>query len=247
MRLVASIYKLCGCHSIVRNENKMTDKLEILVVEDQPKHLADVKVVLDGRKQYGIEADYVSTLDDTKRKLEEKKYDGILSDVFFPKREGEEDLASGLWVAEYGIQNGVPFILVTSTYHHGEKTEPVNKWLSHKGLQLVDWQGDGSYYGWKNSEGDRKNWEGGFLSLMSFIEGVKEGLTLIEPDSFGKPADPKTETLEARYMIDIVNCSTYGEIPNFYALTGSTLSPSCAFKVDFVKKVFDKYGKDLFS
>jgi len=153
----------------------MTEKLEILVVEDQPHHLADVRAVIDSRRQYGIEADYVSTLDDAKRKLEEKRYDGILSDVFFPEREGEEESASGLWIAEYGLENKVPFILVTSTYHHGRKTEEVNQQLriKYKIGGLIDAEPEGCSPN-TDLEVKKKNWKGGLLALAYFIEDSRE-------------------------------------------------------------------------
>ena len=156
----------------------MKEELEILVVEDQPKHLADVKAVLEGRKQYGIGVDYVSTLDAAKRKLEEKGYDGILSDVFFPEREGGEEAPSGLLVAKWGIDNRVPFILVTSTYHHGKKTDEVCTRLRKEvGVSyisiMLDTQPIGCHIN-PELEAHKKNWEGGFLALMYFIKTPKE-------------------------------------------------------------------------
>ncbi|MBS3171809.1 hypothetical protein J4449_04320 [Candidatus Woesearchaeota archaeon] len=221
----------------------MIKKLEILVVEDQPKHLADVKAVLEDRRQYGTEADYVSTLDGIKRELKEKKYDGILSDVFFPEKEGGEEAPSGLWVAEYGIQNGVPFVLVTSTYHHGSKTEPIHSWLCYdKGLALVDLQHLDENYQMKDSEGEsgRKNWKGGFLSLMFFIEGVKQGLISNDPDNFGKPVD-RNAPVSARSMTDRVNAAHIkGTLPSFergFSEVGRRLAI----------EVFERYGRDLYS
>lgn len=219
----------------------MKEKLEILVVEDQPEHLADVRAVLDSRKQYGIGADYVSNLDDTKRKLEKRNYDGILSDVFFPEREGEAESAAGLWVAEYGRIYRIPFILVTSTYHHGDKTEPINHWLRRKGPKLVDWMpSDDEYYQRKNSEGDRKNWEGGLLSLMYFIEGLKKGLIGCDPDNFGEIVNVEKDCLYMNDMVSIVNEAHHNRtIPNFGKLSSESAR--------LAKEVFDKYCKDLFS
>lgn len=64
-------------------ENK---KLELLVIEDDPRHLADAKTAYGRIQEMGspVEFDYVSTLKDAQEKMDSKMYDGIITDVFFP-------------------------------------------------------------------------------------------------------------------------------------------------------------------
>ena len=64
-------------------ENKT---LNILIVEDDPKHLADAKAEMQKRIEAGIKinVDYASVLADAIKNISETKYDGIKSDVFFP-------------------------------------------------------------------------------------------------------------------------------------------------------------------
>ncbi len=65
--------------------------LEILVVEDDAKHLADAKAETQKITDSGlsIKADYATNLAEAIKCLESKKYDGIISDIFFPS--GMED------------------------------------------------------------------------------------------------------------------------------------------------------------
>ena len=62
------------------------EKLEILVVEDQEKHLADVKEEMQKRIDAGmdLEVSYAKTYVEAKEMMGKKKFDGIVSDIFFP-------------------------------------------------------------------------------------------------------------------------------------------------------------------
>ncbi|MBW2996000.1 hypothetical protein KY332_01735 [Candidatus Woesearchaeota archaeon] len=61
-------------------------KLEILIVEDNPKHLEDVKTYINEKLEAGaeIKVDYASNLKEAEDCTAEKKYDGIICDIFFP-------------------------------------------------------------------------------------------------------------------------------------------------------------------
>ncbi len=97
-------------------------KLELLVIEDNPKHLADAKAVSE---QYqGITFTFASTLSEVKGLLEQKTYDAVVSDIFFPDREGEvpDDLvAAGVIVAYLLLEDTqTPFVYNTAGNHHGK-------------------------------------------------------------------------------------------------------------------------------
>lgn len=68
----------------------MIKNLEILLVEDEPKHLADAKAevqkVIERVKEFGvaIQVDYASSYVEAQKAMKGKKYDGIISDIFFP-------------------------------------------------------------------------------------------------------------------------------------------------------------------
>lgn len=65
----------------------MEKQTKLLVIEDDSKHAEDVKSVISNNPS--IVADYVSTFVEAEKLLREKKYNGILSDVFFPYDETE--------------------------------------------------------------------------------------------------------------------------------------------------------------
>lgn len=59
--------------------------LELLVVEDTPRHLADAKQFFGDLQQRGIvNATYAGTLAEAEQALATRSYDGVISDIFFP-------------------------------------------------------------------------------------------------------------------------------------------------------------------
>ena len=140
-------------------------KLDILVVEDNPKFVQGAREYLDARAQEGpVTAKYVGTLQEALAELQTGAYNAVMSDVFFPEsegnygsretldrcdralgfressrwgfREGEtqayEDWLNGnseaplgVLVAEQAFERGLSTVLVTSTDHHGSKTQPM--------------------------------------------------------------------------------------------------------------------------
>lgn len=63
-----------------------TKILEILLIEDEPKHLADAKAEVQKAIESGlaIQVDYASSYVEVQKARGGKKYDGIISDIFFP-------------------------------------------------------------------------------------------------------------------------------------------------------------------
>lgn len=66
--------------------NKQNKKLELLVVEDTPFHLEEAKSEMENLVKYGaqISVDYATTLKEAMDLQKHKKYDGIITDMFFP-------------------------------------------------------------------------------------------------------------------------------------------------------------------
>ena len=94
-------------------------KLEILITEDNSKHLADAREV---SKEYtNINFTFVSTLNAAESLVKKNKYNAVVTDVFFPIQEGEEPTSdSGLSLAKTIDAKGIPFVYNTSGNHHGE-------------------------------------------------------------------------------------------------------------------------------
>jgi len=156
----------------------------ILLVEDNPKHLADAKTLLEERVRSGVigGVDYASTLRQAMESLRTGDYTGMLLDVFFPNDEGETEQPNCVKVDEYALDKGMPFVLVTSTYHHGRKTEPVSKWAREKHMELVDRFPKTS----EEEEAPTKEWEGAYLALAYLIEGKNSGEITITSEGLSR-------------------------------------------------------------
>nr|MBA4404780.1 hypothetical protein [Nanoarchaeum sp.] len=66
-------------------------KLEILIVEDTPKHLEDVKTEVARLKEKGQEINvaYATNYTTARELIASREFDGIVSDVFIPESEGK--------------------------------------------------------------------------------------------------------------------------------------------------------------
>ncbi len=158
----------------------------ILLVEDNPKHLADARMLLEERITRGVisRVDYASTLASAMNYLRTETYDGVMSDVFFPEDDGKPEAQHGTHVAEYVLAQGNPVVLVTSTYHHGSRTQPVCRWGRERGIELID-RGN-----LDNMEIDasEKNWKRAFLNLAYLMEGKRTGEIIIGEEGMTEPS-----------------------------------------------------------
>ena len=76
----------------VIKQYQTTDKtLDILIVEDNEKHLADAKSCFDSliTKEEKINVQYATNYIQAEKIIEENTFDGIICDIFFPYQEGE--------------------------------------------------------------------------------------------------------------------------------------------------------------
>jgi CheY-like chemotaxis protein len=110
------------------------EKLEILVVEDTPKHQESARVLLvDHNTQ--IVGNFDSAIDAFKQRIENPAkitYDVVLTDMFFPQGRGEmqgdKSLAQipqdlGTYLAMYAAQQGVPYVAICSDANHHDSTQ----------------------------------------------------------------------------------------------------------------------------
>ena len=77
---------------------------------------------------------------------------------------------TGVIVAKMAIESELPIILVTDTYHHGYKTEPVNQWARKNRITLIDSEPDDRY----NGSDSQKNWESAIEILLTKIHYAKQ-------------------------------------------------------------------------
>jgi len=71
----------------------MTDKLEILVVEDREENISAAKNYFS--KMENVLVDYAKDYTEAITNLESKKYNGVISDIFFPQTTGSEERQLG--------------------------------------------------------------------------------------------------------------------------------------------------------
>ncbi len=93
--------------------------LELLIVEDNLKHLADAKSVC--RRYRNINFTFAGTLEEAERLVSKNTYDAAVIDVFFPAKAGEEPKNAGFDLAKIVDGKGTPFVYNTSGNHHGGK------------------------------------------------------------------------------------------------------------------------------
>src|SRR3989338_6559285 len=148
------------------NENIMDQKYGIVVIEDQQKHLEEVKGLIEARSDI-VSAVYAANLAAAIDTLNSRKYDGILSDAHFPEREGAPESPCGKQIIDYAMTNRLPFTIVTSTYHHGSKTEPISRASRSAGIELIDEEDVG------DSESSSKRWSDGLATLVFLIDAQR--------------------------------------------------------------------------
>ena len=122
-------------------ENK-TNKLEILVIEDQQQNIAIARSAFEGKSE--MQFHYSSNYEDSLKVINERKIDGIITDLFFPAstisaKKVYEDLEnqlemrktyrveafneleeepSGLLIAEKAINLDIPLIILSQGDRH---------------------------------------------------------------------------------------------------------------------------------
>lgn len=100
----------------------MEKPLEILVVEDNTKHLENAKYFFNQVKEklhLDIKVNYVTTMDGAITKLSEMHYDGVISDLFFPYSEEKEPELNGLSLGvNYAKPKRVPIVFVSDFNVH---------------------------------------------------------------------------------------------------------------------------------
>ncbi|MBI2631695.1 response regulator [Candidatus Pacearchaeota archaeon] len=156
----------------------------LLVVEDNLDYLAQVKDLFSKRTTSPIllNVQYASTLEESLEALETHDFDGVMCDLFFPKRKGLEEELNGCTVAQQAFDKGLPLVLVTSTYHHDGKTEPASNWARQRHADLID----------TGTTSIGKNFLGGLLALGYIIEAKKSKIVTI--DSKGYTKGPRQRT-----------------------------------------------------
>lgn len=196
----------------------MENLRRILVIEDNDNHRRDVEALLEELIAQGapLAVDYATTLDEAMDRLGSTKYDGILSDVFFPKKAGDKEGQHGTTIATYAMEQKIPVTLVTSMYHHGDKAEPVNIFMNSSGLGWIDSTPSGEDdFEDDLYEAPSKNWKGGYANLMHFIELNREGKITIQPQE-------QYEFVTSPYNVEVADSEVPWGIDRWFSMSDVT-------------------------
>ena len=151
-------------------------KLEnILVVEDNPKHIEDAKKYFNEIKEVNVY--YVSTYSSAVHPIggytsfkSKPEVDGVITDIYLPigdkyvGRKGDED-PIGLLVAATCHKNNIPFVFCTAGYHHGEKYNWINMFQrTMEWPEMLDASSD------RYAEADHKPWDRAYKTLKNLVE-----------------------------------------------------------------------------
>ncbi|MCK4589983.1 MAG: hypothetical protein KAT77_06065 [Nanoarchaeota archaeon] len=106
---------------------KMEKTLELLIVEDNEKHLADAKAEVAKLQDQGkaINVTYATNYKEAQDAIQTKKYDGIVSDIFMPS-EGEENYTFDI--------EAVRKLLPKHTLNRDECAKAAERWLNGNDL-----------------------------------------------------------------------------------------------------------------
>lgn len=155
----------------------MKDSLNILVVEDRDDHFADFQQMLAtiyDKLPVKIEAFRANTLSaamvDTTRPDFRNSIDGVITDLFFPDLVGGDEKPNGVIVVELCLTQKIPVVVITSTFHHGEKTHEHSEWCRQHGLEMFD-----SYPEGDQLEAAHKPWLEALFGVIALVIGIELG------------------------------------------------------------------------
>lgn len=94
----------------------------ILVIEDNEEYTAAFKTFLGAK---GLDVTNAYDFESGKAALQKQQYDGIVTDLFFPRNAGVNDSVEplGFHFLKYGIEKNLPSVLATDGYHHDANME----------------------------------------------------------------------------------------------------------------------------
>ncbi|MBU0957397.1 MAG: response regulator [Nanoarchaeota archaeon] len=162
---------------------KKMEKLEILVIEDVPEFADVARGVYDADDR--VNAHYAANYEEAMAMLEKKKYDGVVSDLFFPSETdfikafaGETDSSksafgeeygrtyqdrfekldenpSGLAILQYGINHDIPTVVISQGDRHKGNLEVVRAVMGIHPLFSKQYQ-EGDPLSWMFVNGGRE-------------------------------------------------------------------------------------------
>ncbi len=165
----------------------MKNVLSLLVVEDQQHYLEEVRKLLTSEQlPVVLQVRYATDLEEALQLLPDS--DMVMTDVFFPSSRGGEEQPNGKRIVEECLKTDKPVVWVTSTWHHGKKTNPLSEWGRSKGLEMFDALQSGERL--KDSEGEasHKPWKRAIYGVISLLLRQEFQLITITEDGINVAA-----------------------------------------------------------
>jgi len=144
--------------------------MKILIVEDQPNHMAEAIATL---KSEGVECVTAENQDAASlilfhHEIDKIRLDGVITDIFMPPADKSPlaDQPCGLRVVLETQKLGLPCVMCTAGYHHGVKYEWIHGMCSSMGWYMVDTCPEEDVY---NAEAPHKNWKEALTTIQLLI------------------------------------------------------------------------------
>jgi hypothetical protein len=154
----------------------MNSPLKMLVVEDRVNHIADCQTMLEEvlpRIPIRVNVLWARDLQEAASLLPQA--DAVMTDVFFPTAPGgNAEEPNGQVVVERCLDQSKPVVWVTSTYHHGKRTDPVSRWGRERGLRMFDCRSAESNC-CNDAEDQHKPWKKALYGLFYLILALEGG------------------------------------------------------------------------
>lgn len=192
----------------------MAQRLEILITEDNVKHLADAKSVSEQYVNIGFT--FASTLQEAEQLVGQNKYDAGVTDVLFPAKVGDEPRSdSGLKLADMLDAKGIPFVFLTAGNHHGNTYVGFKEGLEARWYRrgiigyghnlgiLISGKVIEGYPEDQNAEKDTKQWDAA-ISHVILLASLRE-----LDENVRKKFD---KTLSANYIFGFSWWGDYGQL-----------------------------------
>ena len=167
----------------------MTKKLEkMLVVEDDPKHLAEARELFEGID--GLQTFYATSLvevigeEESRGMLYEFKevggeitptplVDGVITDLFFPYEPKLDNKPNGIIVAVICQKLRIPYVVCTAGHHHGKDGWAISAiyHTERPEIRMPRIIEGGPFCRYKEAE--HKRWADAYKALKKIVESDK--------------------------------------------------------------------------
>jgi CheY-like chemotaxis protein len=200
------------------------NSVRILVVEDNQKHISDAVAYVSRLENCNV--DFATTLAGAVLLLEANKYNGIISDVFFPDVDGAsaDSFENAISLHKKALELNTHVVFNTDGNHHGVKYRPFVFKLHNIDYISGDWKFTDSgltiesYPKDENTNLDFKQWEAAFRYILLVYESKLQSVKLSNP--------------EGEYLYSPFVSGDYGQLTQKFRDT----------KDPFALSVFSKYS-----